>query len=461
MSHSPSNPVNESVSEFSRAEMEAELQAVLRSSVFERSEKLRRFLQFICDLTMRGEGGRINEYLIGAEVFLRGPEYSPSEDSVVRRQAHTLRQKLQEYYAGEGRSNSVRIELPVGRYIPVFRRTKADSPGLAVVAELPEVGLAVSAAKAAPAVPEPVADVEARAKSFRGGWIVAAAILCALAAGYLAGARNRPTEVGWATQEFWGPWQESGRPAVVCYSSPLTTVVKHFDKALPPDSLPKRIPVRDAEAGILRSAFGLREGGALYFMPAINQTKLGEAIAGVQISSVLSRLHVPVRATQSRLVNWENLRGDDMILLGHNEANQWLDPLLAKAPFRLSPTSSEAQRGIVNSEPREGEQAVYQIHYAAENHEGDQEYALISMLPGVAAKQRLLLINGLNAQATQAAAEYLTSEDMLADLIGRLRREQPTHSGPWHFQAVLKTEVHDKVPTKSWVVAVRPIKIGI
>ena len=83
------------------------------------------------------------------------------------------------------------------------------------------------------------------------------------------------------------------------------------------------------------------------------------------------------------------------------------------------------------------------------------------MLPGVAAKQRLLLINGLNAQATQAAAEYLTSEDMLADLIGRLRREQPTHSGPWHFQAVLKTEVHDKVPTKSWVVAVRPIKIGI
>lgn len=447
MSQSPTNPVNEPVSELNRSEMEGELQAVLRSPVFERSEKLRRFLQFICDLTMRGEGGRINEYLIGAEVFLRGSEYSPSEDSVVRRQAHTLRQKLQEYYAGEGRSNPVRIELPVGRYIPVFRRVKVDSPVLAVVAELPEESLAVP-------------EVKVETRWYRSGWMVAAAVLCALAAGYLEGARNKAPEVGRATQEFWGPWQDSGRPAVVCYSSPLTTVVKHFDKALPPDSLPKRIPVREAEAGILRSAFGLRDGGALYFMPAINQTKLGEAIAGVQISSVLSRLGVPVRATQSRLVSWENLRGDDMILLGHNEANQWLDPLLAKAPFRLSPTSSEAQRGIVNSEPREGEQPVYQIQYAAENHEGDQEYALISMLPGVAAKQRLLLINGLNAQATQAAAEYLTSEDTLADLMGRLRREQPAHSGPWHFQAVLKTEVHDKVPTKSWVVAVRPIKTG-
>ena len=69
MSHSPSNPVNVSGSEFSHSEMEAELQAVLRSSAFERSEKLRRFLQYICDLTMRGESGRINEYLIGAEVL--------------------------------------------------------------------------------------------------------------------------------------------------------------------------------------------------------------------------------------------------------------------------------------------------------------------------------------------------------------------------------------------------------
>jgi hypothetical protein len=457
MSHSPSNPVNVFGSEFSPSEIEAELQAVLRSSAFERSEKLRRFLQFICDLTLRGEGGRINEYLIGAEVFLRGPNYSPSEDSVVRRQAHTLRQKLQEYYSGEGQSNPIRIELPVGRYIPVFRRVKADSPALSVVAELPEVTALAAVANPAPAVAAPIGAVKGATVWALAPWLVAIGLFCALGAGYWAGTRTARPEVGWATLEFWGPWINSGRPAVICYSSPLTTVVKHFEKELPPDTLPKRIPVREAEAGIMRSAFGLREGGALYFMPAINQTKVGEAIAGVQISSVLSRLHVPVRATQSRLVNWENLRGDDMILLGHNEANQWLDPLLAKTPFRLTPTSSESQRGIVNSAPREGEQAVYQIQYASGNHEGDQEYALISMLPGVAATQHLLLINGLNAQATQAAAEYLTSEEKLAELVGRLRKAQPAHSGPWHFQAVLKTEVHDKVPTKSWVVAVRPL----
>ena len=95
------------------------------------------------------------------------------------------------------------------------------------------------------------------------------------------------------------------------------------------------------------------------------------------------------------------------------------------------------------------------IDYGAEEREGDQEYALISMLPGLEAKQRLLLISGLNAPATQAAAEYLSSETSLAELIVSLRKESPLHTGPWYFQAVLKAEVHDKVPTKTWLIAVR------
>ena len=103
-------------------EAQAELNAVCRSRAFERSERLQDFLRFICARTLRGEGSQINEYLIGVEVFQRGGDYSPSEDSVVRRQAHALRQKLQKYYGEEGASSAVRIELPVGHYVPVFRR---------------------------------------------------------------------------------------------------------------------------------------------------------------------------------------------------------------------------------------------------------------------------------------------------------------------------------------------------
>src|SRR5689334_24918903 len=103
-------------------EARAELDRVLRGAAFQRAERLQKFLQFVCELTLKGEASRINEYLIGSEVFQRGADYSPNEDSIVRRQAHTLRRKLQEHYEADGRDSPVRIELPTGGYIPIFRR---------------------------------------------------------------------------------------------------------------------------------------------------------------------------------------------------------------------------------------------------------------------------------------------------------------------------------------------------
>ena len=87
-------------SSVSPSEVHTELETVLRSRAFERSERLQRFLRYICELTLNGESSRINEYLIGSEVFRKGANYNPNEDSIVRRQAHSLRQKLQDYYAG-------------------------------------------------------------------------------------------------------------------------------------------------------------------------------------------------------------------------------------------------------------------------------------------------------------------------------------------------------------------------
>jgi len=77
-------------------EVYAELDVLARSPVFNRSEKLLRFLRFVCETTLQGGGEQINEYLIGSEVFRRGSDYNPSEDSIVRRHAHAMRQKLQE-----------------------------------------------------------------------------------------------------------------------------------------------------------------------------------------------------------------------------------------------------------------------------------------------------------------------------------------------------------------------------
>jgi hypothetical protein len=43
----------------------------------------------------------------------------------------------------------------------------------------------------------------------------------------------------------------------------------------------------------------------------------------------------------------------------------------------------------------------------------------------------------------------------MQELLVVLKKRAPAHSGPWHFQAILGTESHDQVPTKTALVALR------
>ena len=98
----------------------AAVERVLQSTAFVRAEQLRNFLRFICEMEMSGRASEITEYLIGVEALGRAPGYSTAEDSIVRRRAIDLREKLDELYTGELASAPIRIELPKGRYVPRF-----------------------------------------------------------------------------------------------------------------------------------------------------------------------------------------------------------------------------------------------------------------------------------------------------------------------------------------------------
>ena len=76
------------------------LQQVVESPQFEKSSRLRSFLLFVCEMELSGQRSGINEQEIGVKVFGRPAGYSPGDDSIVRSQAHILRQRLSEYFAG-------------------------------------------------------------------------------------------------------------------------------------------------------------------------------------------------------------------------------------------------------------------------------------------------------------------------------------------------------------------------
>src|SRR5207248_2131334 len=136
---------------------------------------------------------------------------------------------------------------------------------------------------------------------------------------------------------------------------------------------------------------------------------------------------VPVRAVQSRFMNWEDFRTQNLILLGHSEANRWLDPILSNLPFRMAKTDPDKPRRIVSPDHQPGERADYLPDYTKGHDPAVEDYALISMLGGVDRKHGLTLINGVNTEGTQMALEYLTDAESLRNLESALRKQSPNH----------------------------------
>jgi TolB-like protein len=105
------------------SEIHAALNDILASTLFFRSHRMSRLLQFLVKKALADEVRATNEYAIGIEVFDRNPTtYSTYEDPIVRVQVGRLREKLNAYYAGTAAPVDVIISIPVGKYMPVIRR---------------------------------------------------------------------------------------------------------------------------------------------------------------------------------------------------------------------------------------------------------------------------------------------------------------------------------------------------
>jgi hypothetical protein len=102
-------------------EVRACLEKILISHPFAQSERQQRFLKYLVNETLAGHAEKLKGYTIGVEVFDRDSDFDPTVDAIVRVEAVRLRAKLREYYDNEGRSDSLRIELPKGGYMPVIQ----------------------------------------------------------------------------------------------------------------------------------------------------------------------------------------------------------------------------------------------------------------------------------------------------------------------------------------------------
>ncbi|CAN5287224.1 hypothetical protein BH10PSE17_BH10PSE17_33540 [soil metagenome] len=105
-----------------RALVDDTLARIAESQAFRRSRQHRRLLAYLVAHALDRDTAALKETVLACEVFGRDiGSFDPAVDTIVRVEARRLRQRLQRFYAEEGRAAAVEIALPVGSYVPTLR----------------------------------------------------------------------------------------------------------------------------------------------------------------------------------------------------------------------------------------------------------------------------------------------------------------------------------------------------
>jgi hypothetical protein len=427
-----------SISLFEKRE---ELRRVLESKFLANSPKKTRFLEFVSEQAFLGNGDKLNEYLIGVEVYDRGVDFNPQKDPIVRVQAHEIRRLLNKYYEEDGRAGLIRLDLPSGHYVPVFRRSTSDE-----------------AAAEAPPAPEGVkAHVPNRlhvsVTLILGALCVVLASLLfpnSWKSGQAAQPRAQLTSLPDGIEWFWRPFLPPAEaPLITIPNHPLLRAAHDGDSS---QTLAEGHEIPKASLPEFRDTIHFRELKRFLFVPSLTDfTSVGETLGVVNLCKMFASVGQGCRVQPSRLVNFEEIKGDNAILLGGNQS--WSGRVF------LNAQGFHFQSGLIlNRNPQPGEKEVYKPEFDSVTNQLTRDYAVVLMMPNERKEKRVLLIYGIYTQGSQAAIEYLTNPERMAELRKLLLELAPDHKTiPPYFQVLLTTTVENSVPGKSSLVALRII----
>lgn len=416
----------------------AVLERVAESTQLRRAPRLREFLFYVGRRCLKEGCDQVHEQEIGVQVFGRPATYDTNLDNIVRVNATELRKRIAAYFETEGQSEPVILEIPRGGYTPVFRVRPADAPP---PKDRPE---ADPASTVGPAAAGAAASPGRRwmAPAF-GAAALSALILAGVCIGLTARLRSAeqtlyPWRYSPSMAALWSGFLDDSKDTDLVMTDTSFSMIQGLRKQsytfneylsrsyLSPSSSHEVSPDLQTALNLIGSKY----------LASADTFRLAQRIlaldpAGKKIHLYHAREYTPALIKQH-----------NVILIGGRIANPWEEIFDNQLNF----TVAYDQNGfptIANRAPAKGESSVYSIG-------GSTGYSVAAYLPNPDQNGKVLIIEGTTSESTEAAGEFLLSEEQLSNFQRMLHvRQLP------YFNVLLKTSLVRGTPISATILAYR------
>lgn len=389
------------------------LERIAASPQLRRATRLQELLYYLGKRSLKDHCETLHEQTVGVEVFSRPEGYDTSADNIVRTSVSELRKRIDAYFSAAGAGEGLIMEIPRWNYVPVFKHRVVQS---ATVPQFPAVAKS-------PAIEGSDAQRgEGQADSFpfrRGNFALIAAWTLAILLGsgclyYLIEFRSASAQYETLHRSLYA-WQ---------YEPSVSEFWTSFLGAKPDTD----IVLADASFGLLqdinKKSFSFDNYLSHSYVSEIQSRHLSPDLHAVLGRIAVWNLGSPDEFMLARrilaldplgksihLYSARNYmpaltKRDNVILIGGNISNPWDDLFEDRMNFtaKFMPDGSIM---VVNRAPASGEQAIYSQTDSA-------QYCVVSYLPNPDHSGVVMLIEGTDAEATEAAGDFLMSDDQLS-----------------------------------------------
>lgn len=418
-----------------RAEL---VQRIMTSPQFAKAPQLREILRYLSRRVFEDNPSTISEYDVGCHGLGRRVDFNPHEDNIVRVQIRHLRKKLDDYFENEGKDEPTYLVIPKGSYVPVFLPRESAAPAVPTVIAV-EAGGPAARPKRATLIFAIVAGVLA---------VVFACVSMVLwwqmrnahkdAAGLVDNFRP-PTDPFWS--RIFSPTQDT------------TIVVADSCQVMLSDLLKKDVPLTDYvskeyPARILNEVQDPELRSALSLITSRHYTSFGDVMISVQLAQLCQRLGGRAKFRYARYLDPHEFNTGNFILIGSYKSVPWVHLFENQMAFFMEKNPGVPYYVFRNRPPHALPATVFAPRDPSES------YADVALVPNLSGTGNVLMLEGINMEATEGAGEFLLRKDFMEKLS---RAAQGNGSVSPYFELILQTKVLAGTPRTSKIVYWKPV----